>query len=254
MSQVALFEQLVKKNKEYIDKVNSIFKMNLPYPTIRCDITGRNGGTANSGRWEVNYNKHFLSNHTEHFLKQTVGHEVAHLVASRLGGRHHDNIWKSVMRRLGLTPDRCHSYDITALPGYKDNKITMVCDCQEHHVSSILRNKILNGSGHRCQHCKSPLRAKGAPKPLAIPMTTPTGGMVFATLSNPIITPKYDGVDAKKVLLKSTKKPNKIVVANLVNTHPNCSNETLYSLIKQECGVSDNTAKQYLYKHRNNKW
>ena len=248
-TQAALFERLVEKNKAYIDKANLIFKMNLPYPTIRCDINGRNGGTANSGKWEVNYNKHFLANHTEHFLIQTVGHEVAHLVASRLGGRRHDNIWKTVMRRLGLVPDRCHSYDITTLPSYKDNKITMVCDCQEHHVSPILRTKILNGSGHRCKHCKSPLRIKGTHKPAAVSRSLPET-KVYLT-APPITTPKYDGA---KVLLKATKKPNKIVVANLVNSHPNCSNETLYALIKQECEVSDNTAKQYLYKHRNNKW
>jgi hypothetical protein len=52
----------------------------------------------------------------EHYLKQTITHECAHLIAYNLYGSGispHGVEWKGVMADLGVPALRCHEYDIS---------------------------------------------------------------------------------------------------------------------------------------------
>ena len=92
---------------------------------------------------------------TEDYLLRTIPHEVAHLFQSLVAPkeRAHGPVWQSLMRKIGLQPIRCHSYDTTISARYET--YTYICTCQKHRVSKIIHNKMLKGQKRRCRSCKS---------------------------------------------------------------------------------------------------
>ena len=97
-------------------------------PNVRFDKRGTTAGTANYVKWELNFNMVLLNENVEHFVHQTVAHEVAHLVDHQVNGsltrrfdsrgrrvkrQPHGPNWKRVMIALGVSPDRCHEMDTT---------------------------------------------------------------------------------------------------------------------------------------------
>jgi SprT protein len=105
-------------------------RFNRPFetPTIRFAKRGTTAGTASSKKWELNFNEILLNENVEHFVKQTVAHEVAHLIDHAVFDSHavkfcsftgkrkkrqsHGANWKRVMYVLGVPADRCHTYDV----------------------------------------------------------------------------------------------------------------------------------------------
>ena len=104
-----------------------------------------------------------LDNNEEEYLKNTIGHEYAHLVAftyfgwKAVRGKPHGRHWKAVMRSLGLNPKRCHSYDTK--PARKRREFLYNCpDCiKTTTVSSVIHNRIKKGRVYRHNGCDSPL-------------------------------------------------------------------------------------------------
>lgn len=103
-------------------------------PTIRYDVKNRYGGFAISGGpddWTIRLNLILCYENEEHFVKQTVGHEVAHLITRVVHGstkkveekgqtvikkiRSHGAEWRSVMVEIGLKPDTYHTYDTSSI-------------------------------------------------------------------------------------------------------------------------------------------
>lgn len=68
------------------------------------------------GRYTIKLNVPlFAHNDDSDQIDNTVGHEIAHLVAFAVyGDRGHGKRWKSVMIRFGLPPERCHSMNDAA--------------------------------------------------------------------------------------------------------------------------------------------
>lgn len=99
------------------------------------------------------------------YLWNTIGHEVAHLIAYQVFGaaalrrNHHGAEWKLVMRSLGLAPDRCHQYDTSEVK----RKVTIQkfmyrCSCREHNVSTVKHNRMKSGTRrYICLHCRGPI-------------------------------------------------------------------------------------------------
>jgi SprT protein len=109
----------------------------------------------------VYLNLELLKRNPDHFAKDTIPHEVAHLFANKLkakGEGHHGATWKMVMRLVyGLEPIRCHNLDTKGV-GKKTNKFKYICNCRKHLLGSVRHNKIQSGkSSYRCCSCKSSL-------------------------------------------------------------------------------------------------
>lgn len=102
--------------------------------TIRYDVKNRFGGLAISGGsedWTIRLNLILCFENEDHFIKQTVGHEVAHLVNHVVHGftkqveekgkmvtkkvRSHGKEWRHVMTVLGLEPKIYHTYDCSSI-------------------------------------------------------------------------------------------------------------------------------------------
>ena len=100
------------------------YEQKFKRPEVRYNIRNTNGGEAWCHRNLIRLNLTFLVENEEEFLKQTVPHEVAHLVAhyvydsKPMNGkkvRPHGREWKEVMGVLGLQPKVTHSYNVTSL-------------------------------------------------------------------------------------------------------------------------------------------
>ena len=131
--------------------------------TLRYDLKGRTAGTANSYKDIIQINYILLKENTEHYIKQTLGHEYAHLITHRLYKLNkfynrpttHGRDWKNVMRHIGLKPDRCHNYDLTNVEIKRQKRWKYYCGCAKrtHEISTTIHNRINKGRKYRCREC-----------------------------------------------------------------------------------------------------
>ena len=81
---------------------------------VTYNVRGRVGGKASIQKRAVLVNEQLAYENFDDYLINTIGHEVAHIVAYQLCGlriKPHGYEWKGVMRILGLDPVRCHNYN-----------------------------------------------------------------------------------------------------------------------------------------------
>jgi len=106
------------------------YKRKFERPEVRYDIKNRFGGTATYGTNLIRLNLILLVENEAHFLKQTVAHEVAHLInyhtADRKSGKRlmpHGKEWKKVMTDVYKIPAHTkHTYDCTSIQMGKKRK------------------------------------------------------------------------------------------------------------------------------------
>jgi predicted SprT family Zn-dependent metalloprotease len=168
-------------------RYNIDFKM----PTIDYSLRGRVGGQADYRGWVIRVNAVLLNENVEEYIKQVIGHEVAHLINHQVHPQAHDRVngkrsphgyeWQSVMRALGLKPDRCHSMDTTNSRVNKTPRagvFTLVCmNCpREYNVKAkTLMQWRAKPAAIRCR-CSAGvnLKLKGEPTKLApVPVFKP---------------------------------------------------------------------------------
>ena len=80
-------------------------------PTIELNTRLR---TTAARAWlsdnKIDVNYKLLCEFPEHIAKDTIPHECAHFVASRMWGEDdHGKPWKEIMVAMGLPADRCHT-------------------------------------------------------------------------------------------------------------------------------------------------
>jgi SprT protein len=115
METIEVKNRLVEATKFWVDLANEILNKNFSYPTVDFNVRGTCGGKAWWSQNRVSYNLGIAAENLTHFKHDTVGHEVAHVIAGRLYGQGcgHGPLWKHLMKRMGLKPERCHNYDTT---------------------------------------------------------------------------------------------------------------------------------------------
>lgn len=149
-------EELVKLSEKQ-------FGRSFPFPSVvKFDVRGTKGGFHRSG--ELHFNPILYLENQQHYLIQTVGHEFAHYVQRIMfpTSKPHGWEWKLVMRALGLTPDRCHSYDTSNARVCRrvHKKYEVVCQCSTHLVTMRLLTKIRAGRKYKCKHCRTHVKEK----------------------------------------------------------------------------------------------
>ena len=159
--------ELTEATKFWVDKANSIYGIQLPYPRVRMTLRGAVAGRA-FYRGEINYNTLIYIQNKEIFLQSTVPHEVAHLVASYLAKgnwlklKPHGKEWKNVMMAFGVTNiTRCHSYDVSQIKRHKaplDRPFVYTCGCRNFYFTSIKHRRMLNGQNRFCLACHKSLK------------------------------------------------------------------------------------------------
>jgi SprT protein len=145
----------------YFAKATQLYGIAMPKVRLVADInSARLGGQANYTNMRLRVNPVFLENDTDHYIEQTIGHEVAHFVvrarekAGHYGTgmfkrvRSHGPEWQRVMRDLGLPANRTHNYQVPAhlvgKVGKSKARYRYICpNCKhEYQLSSVLHNRI----------------------------------------------------------------------------------------------------------------
>ena len=158
-----LCEDRIVELREY---TKAHFEYHMPETRLRYSLKGNRAGTANSSKNLININYVLLKENVEHYIKQTLGHEYAHLITDNLWlsdliskPTAHGREWKKVMRRLKLKPDRCHSYDTANAGGKRQRKWEYHCKCSKPMtISTTIHNRIKKGRKYRCQKCGTQIK------------------------------------------------------------------------------------------------
>lgn len=148
--------------REAINQVERCLKVAEAFfnrPFILANITfGLTGGVSGKvlvrdGQYEIQINRAYLESNPERILKQTIPHEVAHLVSFQHYGariKPHGDEWKQVMVEVfKLKPDRCHSMELPV----ETRPFTYRCACRDFFVSERKHDR-MKDSAHRCNTCK----------------------------------------------------------------------------------------------------
>jgi len=116
---LALKVECIKQVKWYVNKCADKLGIIMPVPQVVFALKGTTAGRAYYQKNLISFSPSLLYANADHFLEQTVGHEVAHLAAFRKHGsiiKPHGTHWQAVMWGLGLPATRCHNYDISGVP------------------------------------------------------------------------------------------------------------------------------------------
>ncbi|WP_432467222.1 SprT family zinc-dependent metalloprotease [Agarivorans sp. Z349TD_8] len=117
-------------------------------------------GSANLIQWRLRFNQHFYQQQPQHFLAQTVPHEVAHLICHALYGRikPHGKEWQTLMQQVfHCSPTTTHRYSLETL---ELSTVMYRCQCQNHQLGIRSHNKVLQGARYQCKRCKQTLVAQ----------------------------------------------------------------------------------------------
>ena len=153
-----LKNQVIAECHKYIDIVNKTFDLNLKYPMITFDLNTTGAGKSLGVEHAIKFNPYFLVQNSDEFLKNTVPHEVAHLVEFvKYNTMGHGRQWKHIMWLFGVENcERCHHYDTVGLEVVKKNiqKIKYECKCGILLISKRRHNKIVKEDMmYRCKKC-----------------------------------------------------------------------------------------------------
>lgn len=125
-------------------------------------LKSRVAGTACTLDRTIDYNLIIASDNEDAFIKRTIPHEVAHIIAGRLypTRKAHGREWKSVMSLFGVDSTRCHSYDTSNVKRNHVKRFLWTCPCKKNFLLSTRKhnraynNLVLTGlSGFICRKC-----------------------------------------------------------------------------------------------------
>jgi SprT protein len=161
-------EQLNQRVESCFQQAEAFFQRSFTRPLISLKLRGQKAGVAHLTENMLRFNPQLYRENHEDFLKQTVAHEVAHLVAHQMFGsgiQAHGQEWQLIMRGVyELPPQRCHTY---AVQRRKGTHYIYHCQCPQHAFDFSAQRHSLVAKGRRylCRRCRAALVFSGQQKP-----------------------------------------------------------------------------------------
>lgn len=160
MNQRILSIQIQRRLRACIELAQAQFNRTFPMPTVTYNVRGLKAGVAYLQQNEIRLNPTLLAENAEHFIRETVPHELAHLIVYQQYGRRakpHGREWRFVMEEVFKLPASVyHEYDTTAV---RRNSVAYQCDCQIHQLGQRQHQRIKTQSAvYTCRKCKGKLR------------------------------------------------------------------------------------------------
>lgn len=146
-------EAIRQVNQAVTKYVNIAQRLDPECTNVKAIMSTRKSTTAGKayvgrvpfGVYEISLNIPLLAvNNDPDQIDQTVGHEIAHLIAYKVyGDRGHGASWKKVMRYFGLAPERCHDMSKAATTVGKNTTIYVYrcTGCGKHVHLGAKRHK-----------------------------------------------------------------------------------------------------------------
>jgi SprT protein len=157
-------EQLNSRVEACFVQAEAYFRRTFPRPSVCTGLRGYKAGVAYLQENRLRFNSQLYRDNPEDFLRQTVAHEVAHLVAHQLFGRRirpHGREWQQIMRVVfDLPPLRCHNYAVQRRPALR---YLYRCQCAdgEFPFSQRRHNLVHAGRQYLCRRCRTLLLFSG---------------------------------------------------------------------------------------------
>lgn len=170
MSETVLQREVEALTRQLLALAGDHFQKDPGNVVIRFDLTGKAAGMAlfpPRATPIIRFNALLMTENREDFLKRTVPHEVAHVVARRCFGlkiKPHGREWRTVMQLFGAEASRCHNYDVSRASRRKLQRFNYRCRCRTHQLSSIRHNRVLQGQRYFCVACKQALVRHAPPE------------------------------------------------------------------------------------------
>lgn len=157
-------EHLHQRVEACYQQAENFFKRTFKRPHISLKLRGQKAGVAHLHDNMLRFNPQLYRENSEHFLRQTVAHEVAHLIAHQLFGatiQPHGEEWQLIMRGVyELMPDRCHTYEVQRR---QTTRYIYQCPCPESDFPfTAQRHKLVKqGRQYICKKCRQRLAFSG---------------------------------------------------------------------------------------------
>ncbi|QLC74387.1 SprT family zinc-dependent metalloprotease [Pseudomonas sp. LPB0260] len=157
-------ERLHARVEDCYLQAENFFKRSFRRPEVSFKLRGQKAGVAHLTENKLRFNPQLYRENQEDFLRQTVAHEVAHLIAHQLFGatiRAHGEEWQLIMRGVyQLPPNRCHSYEVQRS---RVSRFIYRCSCPqgEFPFSSQRHSLVAKGRRYYCRRCKATLSFTG---------------------------------------------------------------------------------------------
>lgn len=157
-------DQLHARVEACYQQAEAYFSRHFPRPEVSFRLRGQKAGVAHLDENLLRFNPTLYAQNREDFLRQTVPHEIAHMIARSLFGRRiqpHGGEWKSIMRDVfALVPQRCHSYAVARRPVAR---FVYRCECPERDfpLSGQRHRLVARGTRYFCRSCKATLVFSG---------------------------------------------------------------------------------------------
>jgi len=157
-------EQLKSRVETCYQQAEEFFKRPFKRPVVSLKLRGQKAGVAHLHENLLRFNPQLYRENSEDFLRQTVAHEVAHLVAHQLFGetiQPHGEEWQLIMRGVyELPPNRCHNYEVK-----RRTTIRYIyrCPCANSDFPFSAQRHLLVRKGRRylCRRCRETLVFSG---------------------------------------------------------------------------------------------
>lgn len=156
-------EQLLARVEACFLQAERFFDRRFARPEVSLRLRGLKAGVAHLDENRLRFNAQLYRENREHFLRQTVAHEVAHLVAHQLYGariRPHGSHWQAIMRQVyDLPAERCHHYAVER----RQRHYLYRCQCPDGEFAFTPQRHalVLRGRQYLCRRCRGPLRFTG---------------------------------------------------------------------------------------------
>lgn len=139
--------------------IASEFCPNLSIPEVRYNIRGSCAGECSVGvktnKCILRFNPSLLGDYPEHFINNTVPHEVAHYVTHISCGNEvlpHGPEWKTWMKLFGIEdPQVTHPYQILRKSVIRP--WLYKCKCRKYFFTTRRHNLAKNGRDYYCKFC-----------------------------------------------------------------------------------------------------
>jgi predicted SprT family Zn-dependent metalloprotease len=144
-----LQKKVEAKMKACYEIATKHYNLKFEFPEVRYDIKSRVGGLAFYQLNLIRYNLILLVENEEDYIKNTVPHEVAHLIAYKVWQQDktpnkkklmpHGKLWKEVMGVLEVVPEVKHYYDCTSIQRFAKRKARVKVDRVTRILKQIAR-------------------------------------------------------------------------------------------------------------------
>ena len=140
----------------YVAKAAEIWGRDFDLGEVKFTLRGKAAGKAYWPALDVNYNERLYLENFQHFIENTVPHEVAHIISFQLHGPNapaHGKEWKGVMEALGTVPSTYHNYSTVNTGSHRGKRVIASCGHKVYLLSPQRARQTLS-----CTTCHRPLR------------------------------------------------------------------------------------------------